>query len=300
MSDYRSGPRKAADELLLTDGPKSRDELIAFLMPLFNHGKVMSMVHRRLDENGDLNPRYEGRRGDDWEVGARASALQVIHNACSRRYSNGPVWVREGDMIRHRDWVAPVGWVPPTLDELSGAVAALGLTKWQWAAVIATYVAESPTPGRPSAADIVISNNNGWVSPSEFARRGYANFMTHNTVRTYLRTWMEHSGGIRPEPGQAVVIPDIPWPTKRTRKREPRDVRSAAGKPQPKPTDVERIQSSNDPVECVAILRRIIGSDAKLDAIMHVYHDTRMREQMDAAKAKKHSGNVVPIQRKAN
>lgn len=295
MSDRRSGPRRAADDLLLAEGPKTRDELIAFMMPLFNHGKVASKVHRILDENGELNPRYAKNRKDDWEVGAGAAAREVIGNALSgiRKGQPSSAWIQDGDLIRHRDWVEPASWVPPTIDELSGAVAALGLSRWQWAAVIATYVVESDSRAH---ANFSMSHE---MSASDFAALGFAALESKDTVRKYLRTWLEHSGGVRPEPGQPVVIPDIPWPTKRTRERD--RTNKPAPKPQPKPrvkTDAEHLATSGDPVETAIIIMRMVPDRERLEAAIQEIQRRLIGEQMSIAK-QSNDGVVVPLIRQA-
>ena len=241
----RSTPRKKADELLLAapdDGWIPMDDVVRHMMQFVMPGQAHRTAAR--SRKTDDDPRHR----DSQRVGARHVANQLAHNAL--RFG---AWLREGDMVRHRDWEGEAaavaspeaGFAVPTMDEVRHHAALTGFTKWHWAAVVATYVVEGEGKGRNVKNDI---------SPTDFAALGIAGVTSPNTVRQYLHIWMEHSGGVRPEPGEVVEIPSMNiWPTKRTRKRE----RPAADDPAPqaKPWH-QRLAETGDPVEAATLIRK--------------------------------------------
>ncbi len=262
--------RKSADELLLADGPQTRDALIAHMMQLVPLGKALSMVkYRKRDECGRLNPAYESRRGDEQEIGSQLAARQTWHNAIRQ----GTWYVDEEGLTRHRDWQP--GWAIPTLGDLDTATSIQGLSKWQWAAVVATYVVECEKHDNQH----VVAKNSNHITASEFAALGFAGLQSKDTVRRYLRVWLDHSAGTRPKPGEHVVIPGIPWPSQR-------NAAESKAKRQPL-SDADRALKSRDPVETATLLRRVIGDDDYLDQVIQALHDLRAKD----------GGNVVQLRR---
>lgn len=192
---------READRHLLTVGPMRWEELIAWIMPRLTYGQWQSKLAHRKN-----HPDYENRRGDDWAVGARGYAVHLIANAV-RRGS----WVRDGDMIRHRDW-QPVGesFTIPTREEIDAATATgswlarlATATPMQLAAIVATFVYE---PGQGSRADLGKSAQVR-MSANQFTKLRIRGLGNHHTVLKYLRMW-KATGLPTPEPGQTITIPE--------------------------------------------------------------------------------------------
>lgn len=170
-------------------------------------------------------------------------------------------WVRDGDMVRHRDCQGEAasvaspeaGFVVPTMDEVRHHAALTGFTKWHWAAVVACYVVESE-----SRANLSADAKTSMLSPLEFASLGITGLESKDTVRVYLHNWMEHSSGVRPEPGVSIEIPSMDtWPTKRTRKRERGSTPTPADMPKPRTKAWhQRLAETGDPVEAASIIRK--------------------------------------------
>lgn len=243
--DRRSTPRKKGDEFLMAapDGWVHRDDLVRHVMQFVMPGQA----HRAAAESrvSDHDPRLR----DPLRVGSRRVANAVV----LRAVRNG-AYEREGDMLRHRDWQGAVavaspeaGFTVPTMDEVRHHAALTGFTKWHWAAIVACYVVESEHGGDRSKA----KNS---LDPRDFAALGIAGLQSKDTVRQYLHNWMEHSGGVRPEPGEVVEIPSMDtWPTKRVRKREQTT-------PTPTPTRSkpwhQRLAETGDALEAASIIRK--------------------------------------------
>lgn len=244
--DRRSTPRRKGDELLLAaggDGWVPRDDLVRHMMQFVMPGQAHRLAAKSRKTDNDP------RQRDSVRVGSRKKALDTMSMAVKTG-----AWIREGDMVRHRDWqgeAAPVaspeaGFAVPTMDEVRHHAALTGFTKWHWAAVVACYVVESEHGGDRSKA------KNG-LAPSDFAALGITGLTNKDTVRVFLHNWMEHSGGVRPEPGEVVEIPSMDtWPTKRTRNRERPAVDPS---PRAKPWH-QRLSETGDPVEAAALIRK--------------------------------------------
>ena len=116
---------------------------------------------------------------------------------------------------------------------------------------MACYVVE---PGAGARTDLAKSSE---VTADDFAALGIAGLQSKDTVRVFLHNWMEHSGGLRPEPGEAIEIPSMDtWPTKRTRKRErPGATPADMPKPRTRPWH-QRLAETGDPVEAASIIRK--------------------------------------------
>lgn len=243
-----STQRKKGDEFLLAatgDGWVDRDTLLRHMMQFVMPGQAHRIVaKRRKTEDGP-------RQRDTLRVGSRMIANQTMSMALKTG-----AWQRDGDRIRHRDWTgeaAPVaspsgGFSVPSMDEVRQHAALTGFTKWHWAAVVACYVVE---PG--SGAHNRQKLNSEFLTCAEFAALEIAGLGSENTVRQYLHNWLNHSEGVRPEPGEVVEIPTMDtWPSKRTRKRE----RPAATEPQRSRPWHQRLAETNDPIEYEALLEK--------------------------------------------
>lgn len=242
----KSTPRKKGDELLLGasgDGWVSREEVIRHMMQFVMPGQAHRIAARRRVREED------SRHRDPARVGSRQVANATLNNAL--KYG---VWVRDGDRVRHRDWhpqgqevaadavaPAPGGFVVPTLAEMTAHSRMLhGFTKWHWAAVVACHVVEGEGRGKSV-------NGKSAISPEAFAAFDIAQLESARTVRKYLHIWLEHFGGVRPEPGQPVDIPDMStWPTKRVRKRGEKRKTAPVKQPPKTASDEEWLAWLND------------------------------------------------------
>ena len=105
-----SRPRRKADELLLQRGSLHRERVLLELMEHVLPGEAARRAvryHRTAEDDS----RYSSRKGDPTQVGKRTIANNIMRMALRRG-----VWVADGDMIRHRDWVSPVKDAPATGD----------------------------------------------------------------------------------------------------------------------------------------------------------------------------------------
>ena len=93
----RTKPRRKADEWLLREGPQNVQALKSFMAKFVEPGRAARHAARKRRTESD--PRH----GDPYAVGAWGIAGVAVGNAVI-----GGVWIREGDVIRHRDWVAPI------------------------------------------------------------------------------------------------------------------------------------------------------------------------------------------------
>ena len=97
-----------ADQVLLTEGPKTREELILLMMPLIPPGQAARRVllqvdsHRRAGGYGAERMGTLAPRTDVYEQGRRHIAWQTLNGAVGRG-----TWLRDGDLITHRDWTPP-------------------------------------------------------------------------------------------------------------------------------------------------------------------------------------------------
>jgi hypothetical protein len=92
--------RSKADELLLNEGPQNEEDLRATMADMVHPGawdRQLASWRKGGPDTGNKN------RGDDFHVGSRAVVSQTVCSAM--RFG---VWIREGDKIRHRDWVGVV------------------------------------------------------------------------------------------------------------------------------------------------------------------------------------------------
>lgn len=250
-------PRKKGDELLLAaegDGWVERDTLIRHIMQFVMPGQAHRTAAQQRVKDDDP------RQRDTLRVGSRTVAGKCVANAVT-----DGAWIREGEKIRHRDWqpqevaaavATPAGFVVPTLAEVTAHSTMLhGFTKWHWAAVVACYVVEGE--GRGKSVNAISS-----ISPEDFAALGIAGLQSKDTVRRYLHVWLEANDGERPEPGQAVAIPDMDeWPSKRVRKRDREQPPESdeADRPEPRQRQTpwhQRLANTGDPVEYEALLRK--------------------------------------------
>lgn len=219
-----SSQKREADAYLLANGPVDRNELIAWIMPRLSYGQWQSGLRHR--KHGADSP-HASRRKDDWEVGARYYARQMVGNAVRTG-----TWVRgENDMVRHREWVSGATFSVPTRDQLDGLSRLLLASDWEKAAIVAAFVEEAEKPGPQSS-----TRTSRTLTPGEFAALGIVGLKSKDTVRKYVRAWMQHVG-TRPTPGEPVALPRIPFPALRERSddapatTEP----TPAAPPQPKP-----------------------------------------------------------------
>ena len=150
---------------------------------------------------------HSSRRGDPFEVGRREIARDTFHNAL--RYG---VWIEEDGLVRHRDWVPPVGaagFVVPTLDELHGVGRLLTASDWERAAIVAAFVEPMNNGGdRRSISRRTATDS---LTPNQFAALGIAGLKSDNTVRRYVEAW-QSTGLPRPTPGEPVALPSEPFP----------------------------------------------------------------------------------------
>jgi hypothetical protein len=97
LSSLRAKPRRKADEWLLQDGPQNVQSLKSLMAKLVDPGRAARQAART--RRTESNPRH----GDPYAVGAWAIATATVSNT-----TRSGVWIREGDVIRHRDWVGVV------------------------------------------------------------------------------------------------------------------------------------------------------------------------------------------------
>lgn len=279
-------PRRKADELLLLRGPLPVErvllEIAEYVMP--GDAARLAVRHHKTAEDDEL---YASRKGDPTAVGKRTRARQVMGNAV--RYG---VWLREGDMIRHRDWAAPAeapvpGFVIPTMDVIGAGLDLGRYTAWHWAAIIAAHVDPSEGPGRPA----VNGKSANYMSPGEFAGLGINGLSSPHTVRRYWRIWMDEHGS-RPNVGEAVAIPDKKFPTVTG---TPADVRA----PDARGRRGGFNTSSNDPAEWNAFLAanktpEFIAQHALLTAQL-----AARKAEPSRTRRRSRGGNVIPIRKGA-
>jgi len=100
--------------------------------------------------------------------------------------------------------------MPASLDEAVGALGGidrlLQAQEWERAAIVATFVR---LPG--SGAHNHQKADNRFLSPNEFAALGINGLRNHETVRMYVRRWVELAGQ-HPQPGEKILLPNEKWP----------------------------------------------------------------------------------------
>lgn len=265
-----SSQKREADAYLLANGPVDRNELIAWIMPRLSYGQWQSGLRHR--KHGADSP-HASRRKDDWEVGARYYARQMVGNAVRTG-----TWVRdERDHVRHRDWVPEDTFSVPTRDQLDGLSRLLLASDWEKAAIVAAFV-EVDT-GQGSRRDLASSSQVPPLSDREFAALGIVGLKSKDTVRKYVRAWMQHVG-TRPVPGEPVALPRVPFPSLRERgdgdsaTTEP----TPAALPQPKPQlPTARI---DNPGSLAKGLRAHYGDDRAVEMARNTLAETeRQRNQ---------------------
>lgn len=101
--------REEADRVLLTEGPKPIDELMLLMLPWIGAGEAARKGQYLRAENrkrlGVKSPRKSESDPDIYDLGRRRLTRQTVWSAVKRG-----AWIRDGDMVRHRDWI------PPTTD----------------------------------------------------------------------------------------------------------------------------------------------------------------------------------------
>lgn len=231
-------PRKAADKLLLEQGPQFRERVLLEIQFLVQPGLAArtALKTRRLPEDDE---RHASRRGDVYEVGARRVATSTINNAMR----DGKWFLNSEGKIQHRDWQQPAvepepitheqvsGFVVPTMDVLEGASRLLMATDWEKAAIVAAFVEVVEHGGDRT------SKRTFALAPKEFAALGIAGLKSDNTVRRYVEAW-QSTGLPRPHPGDTVDLPQIRFPAV------------------PRPVVKNSITASNDAREWASWLRK--------------------------------------------
>ena len=96
--------------------------------------------------------------------------------------------------------------VEDAAEQLGGIDRLITASKWERAAIIATYV----QVGEPRNRGGKLVNSDQFMTPHEFAALGIHGLTSHNTVRGYANTWLNNYP--RPEPGQTVELPNTPYP----------------------------------------------------------------------------------------
>lgn len=189
-------PRRAADELLLREGPLPRERVI---LEIQKH--VLPGVAARTAARNWRTP-DDPRHGDPYAVGSRAVAVKTLDNGLR----DGKL-IEEAGYIRHRDWAVPVevAFTIPTRDELDGMARLLHASDWERAAIVAAFVTLGEGKGKS------VGNATSSISPEAFAAKGIAGLKSKDTVRRYVEAWVA-TGRPPPEPGQSVALPTQPFP----------------------------------------------------------------------------------------
>jgi len=102
--------------------------------------------------------------------------------------------------------------IPSTVGEaterLTGVESLLTACRWERAAIVAAFVRVSTRGVQTPAGE--------HLGPQGFADLGISGLKKRETVALYVNRWLEHSGGVYPEPGADVLIPDTKWKSTRT------------------------------------------------------------------------------------
>jgi len=103
----------------------------------------------------------------------------------------------------------------PTAEELSGRLGGLDklLTakRWERAAIVYAFTRDA----QGERTDLTQNGGKFPVAVDEFARLGFSGLAKRDSVARYRHTWQRavDEGHATPtEPGQDVVLPDLPWP----------------------------------------------------------------------------------------
>jgi hypothetical protein len=101
--------------------------------------------------------------------------------------------------------------MPASLEEAVGALSGieklLQAREWERAAIVATFVRPEASGGRPAKA----AATSGFLNVEQFAALGVQGLRSKDTVKMYLRRWLDASGSY-PEPGEEVTLPVEKWP----------------------------------------------------------------------------------------
>lgn len=101
--------------------------------------------------------------------------------------------------------------MPASLDEAVGALGGierlLQAQEWERAAIVATFVRAEASGGRPSKG----ATSSGFLNYEQFAALGIQGLRSKDTVKMYVRRWVETTGQ-HPQPGEQVMLPNDKWP----------------------------------------------------------------------------------------
>jgi hypothetical protein len=104
----------------------------------------------------------------------------------------------------------------PTVDELNDTLVRLDrlLTAkhWERAAIVFAFTTDDRNGCRP---DLAGNSARFPLSPTEFARLGFAGLRDRETVARYRQAWqsaVDAGDAKEVSPGDAVELPDLPWP----------------------------------------------------------------------------------------
>lgn len=101
--------------------------------------------------------------------------------------------------------------IPSTAEEvdeqIAGAMALLTLGEWPLAAWLASRVRLDLPPGPKDGS--VLSH----LTPKGFAAKGIRGLSSENTVRRYVKTWLDENGKTYPALGETVALPTVEFPS---------------------------------------------------------------------------------------
>lgn len=242
--DRRSPERRAGDDLLLAapgdgwvDVEQLRRHMMPHVMPGKAHRETAATRKDVYDEDGVRIRTHDSKRRDALLVGQRQAATRALQNAIRDNR-----WERSADRskVRHCDHQPVDGFTIPTAADMAGvgpssdAVALVErlsrATHWEKAAIVVAFVEVRPD----NNAGANRANLRGFSTKS-FARLGIAGLTSDRTVARYVSAWTEVAGLERPNPGDTITLPDIPFPSIKDAKDSDDD-----GKPTPVPTDVRK------------------------------------------------------------
>jgi hypothetical protein len=150
------------------------------------------------------------------------------------------------------------------VEKLEGVERLLSATKWERAAIVATFVDVKAGPGNSTQGKTKSIANNGYtLSTYEFAALGITGLSSPENVRRYANAWVAVAKRKRPKPGQDVSLKGLPdWGKVPSTKPESANTTPKVAKTMVKPEQARRFVEAMPAEAQAELVKALIDNEA--------------------------------------